>query len=75
MYYVLLIINPHHMRLLGLPCEDMEGQAVYDQMASHLARCRQCLEEYFELTLDIKRIVGYDSLYALGRENSLRVAH
>ena len=33
------------------------------------------LEAYFELQLNIKRIVKYDSLYALGRENGLRIAH
>ena len=75
MYFVLLIINPHHMRLLGLPREEMSEQEVYDQMTMHLARCRASLDEYFELTLDIKRIVRYESLYALGRENRLRTAH
>ena len=53
----------------------MSEQEVYDQMTMHLARCRASLDEYFELTLDIKRIVRYESLYALGRENSLRTAH
>ena len=75
MHFVLLIINPHHMRLLGLPREEMSEQEVYDQMTMHLARCRASLDAYFELTLDIKRIVRYESLYALGRENSLRTAH
>lgn len=75
MYFVLLIINPHHMRLLGLPREEMTKQEACAQMTAHLNRCQASLEAYFELTLDIKRIVGYDSLYALGRENSLRTAH
>lgn len=75
MYFVLLIINPHHMRLLGLPREEMTKQQVANQMKMHLSRCQASLEAYFELALDIKRIVSYDSLYALGRENTLRTAH
>lgn len=75
MYFVLLIINPHHMRLLGLPREAMSAEEVVARMNAHLARCRGSLEQYFELTLDIKRVVGYDTLYALGRENALRTAH
>ena len=75
MIFVLLIINPHHMRLIGVPREEMSEQEVYNQMTAHLARCQASLEQYFELTLDIKRIVRYDSLYALGRENALRTAH
>lgn len=75
MHFVLLIINPHHMRLLGLPREDMTQQQVTDQMKMHLSRCQASLEAYFELALDIKRVVGYENLYALGRENALRTAH
>lgn len=75
MHFVLLIINPHHMRLLGLPKEEMSAEEVNAQMNMHLQRCRASLEQYFELTLDIKRVVGYDSLYALSRENALRTAH
>ena len=75
MIFVLLIINPHHMRLIGVPREEMSEQEVYNQMTAHLARCQASLEQYFELTLDIKRIVRYVSLYALGRENALRTAH
>ena len=75
MHFVLLIINPHHMRLLGIPRTDMTAEEVAMQMETHLARGKASLEAYFELQLNIKRIVGYDSLYALGRENCLRVAH
>ena len=75
MYFVLLIINPHHMRLLGLPREEMSAAQVLEHMHTHLMRCRSSLEQYFELTLDIKREVGYETLYALGRENALRTAH
>lgn len=75
MHFVLLIINPHHMRLLCLPREEMTQQEVTDQMKMHLSRCQASLESYFELALDIKRVVGYESLYALGRENLLRTAH
>ena len=75
MKFVLLIINPHHMRLIGVPRGEMSVEEVYGCMAAHLERCQASLEEYFELTLDIKRIVRYDSLYALGRENALRTAH
>lgn len=75
MHFVLLIINPHHMRLLGLPREEMSEQEVAEHMKTHLGRCQASLEAYFELTLDIKRIVSYESLYALGRENILRTAH
>ena len=75
MHFVLLIINPHHMRLLGLPREQMPREEAASLMSLHLERCRASLEAYFELTLDIKRVVSYDSLYALGRENALRMAH
>ena len=75
MVFVLLIINPHHMRLIGLPTEEMTEEEVYRQMEVHLMRCRASLADYFELTLDIKRIVKYNSLYELGRENALRTAH
>lgn len=75
MYFVLLIINPHHMRLLALPRGEMTSDEVYTQMKVHLDRCQASLEAYFELDLSIKRINGYDSLYALGRENALRTAH
>ena len=63
------------MRLIGVPREEMSEEAVYKHMSLHLERCQASLEAYFELTLDIKRIVRYDSLYALGRENALRMAH
>ena len=75
MQYVLLIINPHHMRLLGIPCAPMSGEEARQKMDEHLQNCRQTLSAYFELDVDIKRIVPYDSLYALSRENALRTAH
>ena len=75
MQYMLLIINPHHMRLLGVPCTQMNRDEVYARVAQHLDSCRKSLESYFELSLDIKRIVPYDSVYALSRENALRTAH
>ena len=75
MHFVLLIINPHHMRLLGLPRVEMTADEVAMQMETHLARGKASLEAYFELQLNIKRVVRYDSLYALGRENGLRIAH
>ena len=75
MQYVLLIINPHHMRLLGLPCVEMTAEQVREEMRQHLLRCQKSLSAYFELELDIKRIVPYDSLYALSKENALRTAH
>ena len=75
MCFVLLIINPHHMRLIGMPREEMDGDEVYEQMMLHIRRCQEALEEYFELTLTVKRVVRYDNLYALGQENALRTAH
>lgn len=75
MSFVLLIINPHHMRLMGLPREPMTDEEVYERMLLHLEACKESLEDYFELTLNIKRVVRYDDLYALGRENALRTAH
>ena len=74
-FYVLLIINPHHMRLLGVPRVPMTRDEIYDKVANHLAACRKSLEAYFELSLDIKRIVPYNSVYELSRENALRTAH
>lgn len=75
MAFVLLVINPHHMRLIALPRREMTREQVYERMITHLTRCQMILEECFELTLNIKRVVPYDSLYALGRENALRTAH
>ena len=75
MFYELLIINPHHMRLIALPCEPKTKDDVYAEMMAHLARCQQSLDQYFELTLNVKRVVPYDSLYALGEENAMRIAH
>ena len=75
MKYAVLIINPHHMRLLGVPRVPMTKDEVYARVAQHLEACQQSLEAYFELHLDIKRIIPYDSIYALGRENALRTAH
>ena len=74
-YIVLLIINPHHMRLLAAPREEMSKEEAYDRMMAHLASCQANLEQYFELTLTIKRVVPYDNLYALSRENAARTAH
>lgn len=75
MSFVLLIINPHHMRLIAVPRVPLSRQEVYARMMAHLSRCQTSLEQYFELTLTIKRVVPYDNLYALGRENALRTAH
>ena len=75
MTFVLLIINPHHMRLIGLPRMDMSEEEVYTHMLTHLERCKASLEAYFELALNIKRVVHYDSLYAVGHENAVRTAH
>lgn len=75
MQFVVLIINPHHMRLLGLPRVPMTMEEARCEVAEHLERCRESLEAYFELTLDIKRIVPYESLYALSKENAMRMAH
>lgn len=75
MHYVLLIINPHHMRLLGVPRRDMTEEEVRTRVSQHLESCQKSLAAYFELSLDIKRIVSYSSVYALSRENALRTAH
>ena len=75
MAFVLLIINPHHMRLLAAPREEMSKEEAYDRMMAHLASCQANLEQYFELTLTIKRVVPYDNLYALSWENAARTAH
>ena len=74
-FYVLLIINPHHMRLIALPRREMTREQLYEEMVAQLSRCQANLEEYFELTLNVKRVVQYDSLYALGQENAMRTAH
>ena len=72
---ILLVINPHHMRLIMVPREEMTLDALYERMQAHLARCEQALAECFELTLKVKRIVRYENLYALGMENIARIAH
>lgn len=73
--YVLLVINPHHMRLIGVPRVEMDQDELYGRMLMHLERCQRCLDEHFELKLDIRRVVRYDTLYALSKENRLRMAH
>ena len=73
--YVLLVINPHHMRLIGVPRIDMDQTELYGRMLTHIEHCERCLEEHFELTLSVKRVVQYESLYALSKENKLRMAH
>ena len=62
-------------RLHSSWCIRTTAEEVAAQMELHLARGKASLEAYFELQLDIKRVVKYDSLYALGRENALRTAH
>lgn len=75
MVFVLLMINPHHMRLLALPRVDMDEGEAYARMMTHLTRCQASMEQYFELTLNIKRVVPYENLYALTKENMMRTAH
>ena len=75
MHFVLLIINPHHMRIIGVPRVDMTTEDVYAQVAMHLESCQRSLEEFFELELEIKRIVPHESLYAFSKDNALRIAH
>lgn len=74
MAFVLLVINPHHMRLIAIPRVAMSTDEVYARMLEHLDRCQNCLAEHFELALDIKRVVRYENLYALSRENRMRMA-
>lgn len=73
--FVLLIINPHHMRLIAVPRQEMTADELYEQMMAHLGRCQDSLAQYFELALTIKRVVKYNNLYELSRENLLRTAH
>lgn len=75
MVFVLLIINPHHMRLIAMPRREMTVDEVHERILAQLERCKVCLEEHFELALNIKRVVRYDSLYALDEENAMRTAH
>ncbi|MBQ8093033.1 MAG: hypothetical protein IJ242_05595 [Clostridia bacterium] len=72
---VLLMINPHHMRLMMIPFVDMSKEDVYASMVAHLERCQTSLEQYFELTMNIRRMNAYDSLYELASENLQRTAH
>jgi len=44
-------------------------------MVSHLEECRTNLEQYFELTMNIRRMHAYSSLYELALENLQRTAH
>lgn len=74
MSYTLLMINPHHMRLIAMPRCDMDKDEVYARMVEHVHHCQEVLEQFFELTLTIKRIISYDNLYALGIENGTRTA-
>ena len=74
-YCVMLMINPHHMRILAIPHKDISEKDVYAEMVSHLEECRTNLEQYFELTMNIRRMHAYSSLYELALENLQRTAH
>lgn len=72
---VMLMINPHHMRLLMVPLVDIARDDLYAAMVAHLEQCQTSLEQYFELTMNIRRMNAYDDLYALSAENFQRTAH
>lgn len=74
-YCNMLMINPHHMRILAIPTTDISEKDVYAEMVSHLENCRTNLEQYFELTMNIRRMNAYKSLYELALENLQRTAH
>ena len=73
--YTLLMINPHHLRLLSVPRSPKNEDDVYASMLEHLHHCESNLENYFELSMNIRRVVSYGNLYALGEENARRNAH
>ena len=52
MVFVLLIINPHHMRLLAAPREEMSKEEAYDRMMAHLASCQANLRTVFRADAD-----------------------
>ncbi len=74
-YCILLMINPHHMRILAIPNKKLSEDDVYAEMVSHLEECQTNLEQFFELTMNIRRMHAYDSLYELALENLQRTAH
>ncbi len=67
--HALLILNPHHMRLIAVPKRDVNENDCYVHMMAYLATCRHHLEQYFELSLNIKQVVTYSSLYQLIDDN------
>ncbi|MBR1710744.1 MAG: hypothetical protein IJ719_18290 [Clostridia bacterium] len=72
---VLLMINPHHMRLMMIPLGDISAEDLYARMVTHLERCETNLEQFFELTMNIRRIQTYSNLYEFAAENLQKTAH
>ena len=75
MVYTLLTLNPHHMRLLGLPGGPCSETEAYEMMIRHLSEARKTLAQCFDMTMMLRRVNSYRSLFACSRENASRVAH
>lgn len=73
--YILLMINPHHLRLLMIPNNEMTTENSYTHLLTHIDHCQNYLEQFFELTLNIKRVLSYDNIFKLGIDNYERYAH
>ena len=68
--YVLNMINPHHMRMLALPKQEIDAMTLETLMQEHLMNAQEDLKEYFDLEMDVHRISIYDSFYALCAANA-----
>ena len=75
MVYTLLTLNPHHMRLLGLPGGPCSETEAYEMMICHLSEARKTLAQCFDMTMMLRRVNSYRSLFACSRENASRIAH
>lgn len=65
--YVLHVINPHHMRMLGLPKVKLDEFSVRTLTQEHLHLAQEEIKEYFDLDMDIHWLTIFDSLYECSR--------
>lgn len=65
MSYVLQVLNPHHMRLLAYPKTQMTAGEVELHTKNHMLVAKEDLKEFFDLDMEIRKCIVYESLYAL----------
>ncbi len=73
--FSLLILNPHHMRLLAIATGQASEMEVYAAALERLSTARRVLRRYFDMSLLLKRVNSYTDLNACLRESELRLTH